>query len=637
MRRTFSTILAWLRSLGSRAGEQIAKHQRQSPRLVILVVLLTLIPSLLLASQLRVKSSFRELLPEGKPSVRELDRLDARLGGMETLTIVVEGKDADTLRAFMDAISPRLMRLGPEWVTGVDDGMRHIKRFVQDHWWVYLGNDQIQKLRDDLRSAKEHEIAKRAGWDLGIDDEPSTKSWNLDDLRKRMTPPDSKRLADSMPDYYIGENGTFGAMVVRTPLRTADPRAKELQRRVSALADEVAKEIHAPDLKVRYTGSLVTSAEEHRIVIRDLTHVGLVGIALVLGIVFLYFLRFRALIAMAVTVSIGTAWTFAFARLAVGHLNSATGFLASIIVGNGINFGIVYMARYLEARHDDELSVHGAIERARHDTWRGTLTAAVGASVAYGSLAITSFPGFRQFGIIGGLGMLSCWGATYLLLPAILIESERLFPIQPRKDDWRRKTQWFFSGPLFALASRAPRTLANIGMLAAILGSLAGAYYIARDPMEYDLTQIRNDSNDPDSARALGRRVAKVVGSLSRDGRALVVDRREDVAPLVAELNRRREAAPSDREPFGRVVSILDFVPNDQGQKLAAAQDIVDLVRDAQERHLVDDATWERVAPLVPAHLRPLGMDDLPSDIVWPFEEADGSRGRIVYMVPTKG
>ena len=40
--------------------------------------------------------------------------------------------------------------------------------------------------------------------------------------------------------------------------------------------------------------------------------------------------------------------TFAFARLSIGYLNLATAFLSSIVIGNGINVGILVTARYLE-------------------------------------------------------------------------------------------------------------------------------------------------------------------------------------------------------------------------------------------------------------------------------------------------
>ena len=41
--------------------------------------------------------------------------------------------------------------------------------------------------------------------------------------------------------------------------------------------------------------------------------------------------------------------------------------------------------------------------------------------VAYGSLVITDFRGFKHFGLIGGAGMVLCWIATYLFLPALLV------------------------------------------------------------------------------------------------------------------------------------------------------------------------------------------------------------------------
>ena len=41
---------------------------------------------------------------------------------------------------------------------------------------------------------------------------------------------------------------------------------------------------------------------------------------------------------------------FAIAALTIGYLNTNTAFLGSIILGNGINFGIILLARYREQR-----------------------------------------------------------------------------------------------------------------------------------------------------------------------------------------------------------------------------------------------------------------------------------------------
>ena len=88
-------------------------------------------------------------------------------------------------------------------------------------------------------------------------------------------------------------------------------------------------------------------------------------------------------------------------------------------MGNGINFGIIQLARYVEARR------RGTDGRGRAGaqplgTRKGTLSAALAAGIAYASLVAMQFRGFRQFGVIGGLGMVSRWAATFLLGPPLL-------------------------------------------------------------------------------------------------------------------------------------------------------------------------------------------------------------------------
>ena len=62
-----------------------------------------------------------------------------------------------------------------------------------------------------------------------------------------------------------------------------------------------------------------------------------------------------------------------------------------------------------------------AIRVAHRDTWIPTLASAATGALAYGSLIITDFRGFKHFGIIGGYGMLLCWVTTYAFTPALLV------------------------------------------------------------------------------------------------------------------------------------------------------------------------------------------------------------------------
>ncbi len=58
--------------------------------------------------------------------------------------------------------------------------------------------------------------------------------------------------------------------------------------------------------------------------------------------------RRRRSAALLGVLAVGTLVAFGVVRVTIGHLNSVTVFLSSIVVGNGINFGIMVLARYLE-------------------------------------------------------------------------------------------------------------------------------------------------------------------------------------------------------------------------------------------------------------------------------------------------
>src|SRR6185436_16244002 len=108
-------------------------------------------------------------------------------------------------------------------------------------------------------------------------------------------------------------------------------------------------------------------------------------------------------------------FTFAVGHLLVGHLNSNTAFLGSIIAGNGINYPLLFLA-YYRARPASE-PMGEALLRAARNSLPGTLGAAATASAAYAGLAVSNFRGFSQFGWLGGAGMLVTWALTFVSMP----------------------------------------------------------------------------------------------------------------------------------------------------------------------------------------------------------------------------
>ncbi|MEB2313844.1 MAG: MMPL family transporter [Sorangiineae bacterium] len=619
----------------------LAERQLRRPWVVVLLVLLSLIPAGFATSRLELKTGFSELLPDSKPSVVEMRRVNRRLAGTSTLTVVAQGKDAESLKRFVDEVAPRLRELPPDLVAGVDDGTRATRAFFEKYKYLYADLADIEQLHDDVIARYDYEVGKKTGFDLELDedDDAAPAPITAESLEKRFAKKvaEAKRATPGVDGYYIGEGGHLAAILVRTPLGSGDPKAFELKEKIREIVAKVAPERWDPSLEVEFTGNLVTSAEEHAAVTGDLAHVGMWGVGLILGIVFLYFLRFRTLITMSLTILTGCLWSFGVAKLTVGYLNMATGFLVSIIAGNGINFSIIFMARYIEARRDEKLDVAESIRTSHRDTHTATLAAAGAAMIAYGSLAATDFRGFKHFGIIGGAGMLLCWLATYSLLPAILVITERMSPMYGETLSWRARLRGIYGYPFALLARKFPRVIAVVGLALGAASVVLAVRYFAHDPMEYDLANVRNERLSPTAAGTLSVRVDKFVGRLGQDGRAILVDDLADVKPLVTELERRRDAAPKQEKPFSRVVSIYDLLPQDQARKIELLTELKARITRAHERGFISDADWKKLAPEIPERLTALGIADLPEQVARAFEEKDGTRGRIVYIVPTEG
>ena len=612
--------------------------QTTRPFTLLGIALLTVLVAGALASRLKLRTSFGELLPQNKESVLVADQVNARLVSASTLTLVAEGEKPAALKAFVDELAPRIRALGPAYVGNVDDGVRASQNFFRDHQLLYAPLADVRKAHDEILERYDYEVAKSMG--TALDDTSAPDPISVDSLRHRVDQRKAEKASEGpvFPDgYYMDPEQRTIAVLVRTPVSSGDlERSRTLLTKIESVIAAVDPKRFDPSIHIGYTGDFITSQEEYLRVKDDLSHVGLAGVLMILAVVYLFFLRFRTLLAMALTVGIGVAWTFGFAWVAIGHLNSSTGFLVSIVVGNGINFGIIYMARYLEERRFAD--VDASIRAAHRETWAPTLAAAGAAMVAYGSLIVTDFRGFKHFGIIGGAGMMLCWIATYAFLPAILVAFERYLPIRAHRTLLDR-ARGAYGLPFSWLAQRSPRLVASLGVALAIAGVLLTRHYVVSDPMEYDMSNTRNDRSMNESMAAkLGRRVDRIVGRQGQDGLAIMTDRVDQVLPLKAALEKRRDTAPNDAKPFDKVVTIFDLVPTDQAEKIALASEARDRIDRAHRRGFISEADWKEIATILPQNkIEPIGPGDLPEQMARAFIEKDGTRGRLVYIVPTTG
>jgi predicted RND superfamily exporter protein len=637
-----------LESLHGRATALLArlvKLQIERPLVVLAFAAVSVAASLFLASKLSLKTSFGELLPANKESVIVADKVNERLASISTMGVVIEGSDNEGLKRFVDALAPKIREIGPPLVGLVDEGVQESKRFFEERAFLYADVELVQEVHDEIVERYEYEVGKKAG--LLVDDEHAPPPISEESIKKRLRERNKKEgdasaeasAEQQFPDgYYLQEGKHVAVILVRTPIGAGDlEQTAELKSKIMAAADALNPASFDPAIKIGFGGNLISSAATRETIESDLKHVGVWGVALILGVVFLYYLRIRTLIAMAFTVGIGTLWTFALAYLLVGYLNSSSGFLVSIVVGNGINFGIILMARYMEARRDGCDSPE-AIRVAHRETWLSTLAAAFAALCAYGALVVTDFRGFKHFGIIGGSGMLLCWCSTYLFMPAIMMVIEKILPLS-QPTGIIAKVQGAFGRPFAFLASRAPGTITAISVLLTLGSGVLAYRYIAEDPMEYNMNRVGNDPVEAaEEVRRLGTLVDETVGRQGMDGIAVATDSIDQVLPLKEVLEARRDAAPEGQKPFKDVITIHTLLPTNQEPKLALIKDALSYIENAHKKRFMSDEEYKKVTDLLPPdRIQTIGIADLPEQVARHFTEKDGTRGRLVYITPAAG
>jgi predicted RND superfamily exporter protein len=594
----------------------------------------------LFASRLELRTRYDALLPDNQPSVQELHRVEARTAGAQSLLILLEGRDPAVLRAVGNEVDRRMLELGPEVVSSAEDGTQAERAFLKPRAGLFLSVAELEQLRDDVFARWDYEVAKETGQLLDDNGPPVT----IEQIEKRLRKSGDAAGADDRSDgYYARKDGTGLVVVVRSPIAGGDlAKTGPALAKMQAVVDAVkASDPSYAQVRVGYAGDMATGFIEYDRIRNDLLGVGAKGIALVLSAVLLYFMRLRALFVMGVTIAVGLIWTLGFTQIFIGHLNVATGFLISIIAGNGINVGILYQSRYFEERRRGTPAVD-ALRTAVRTTWQPTVIAALAAAASYLSLLVTDFRAFKHFGIIAATGMLLCWVVKTLMVPPLLLLLERRRPISedPTGAGLPAAIRRFGMGygKAFAwLVPRAPRALVAGGALLLAAGTVAGILYVRRDPMEYDLGATGNDSGDNPELHRVWDGVIEILGA-GHEGMVVLTDTPEEAKEFQDKLQADWDRAPKDDKPFVAVHTLWSAVADDQEVKVPILREIADRLERSRSRGFITEDDWAKVRDyLAPTNLQPYGLADLPEPLARPFSEKDGTRGRLVVIEAAPG
>lgn len=576
--------------------------------------------------QLDIRSDFAELLPTSAPSVQHLDELRHRVSSHQSLTIAIECPDLEASKRFAVALVNELEKLPKDRIRYIDWNMNQLTDFYKKNKWLFADLKDLEDFRDRLKKRIEEETEEAVIERLDEEEVPKKTDLRIEELKAKY----EKKVKEQerYPDgFFVTPDKSLLAIFLRPPstLNTYED-SKRLVAEVWDVVHRVDPKKFHPEMKVGFTGEVQTGIEEREALASDARFIGILAVSLVLLSIMTFFASVRSVLVVGFPMLIGLATAFTVAHFVIGYLNSATAFLTSIIAGNGINTMIIMGARfYEEIRKVGPKGLSVALETAMKATMTATLVADVTSALAYASLMFAGFRGFSQFGVIGGVGMVSCWLYSFIFGPAIIATLHTIRPLGLA----RARNPSKIAKRIASLVTNRPEVFIFGAVVLSIVSIVALVRFV-HDPFEYDFHKLRNRETQERGSSKLSGRVDRIFDVPSTP------------TPIIAEsvehAEKIKERIMNDPNRIGiiqEVKTIHDYIPKDQEKKLEVLAEIREMI-DKKIDFLSEEVQKDVMEYRPPEYLRVVTFDDLPEAVKRPFVEVDGTVGRILYAYHEK-
>lgn len=651
----------------SLANELLVRTTRASlrrPVLFVLVAVALTVVSVWLASGLEVRSSFEELLPSDVPSAANVKELVRRVGGDGTVLVTVEALDGPAGLKAAEALAVELaadfLAMGPDAVRSVESTVQPTKEYFADHWPLFATVADLQKALDAIeRRADENgpfalHLSEDDPAEPPAQAEPKPRPSEEEEawLDPREPLP-RQRVEDRFRRYRDGflvhPDGASLTLVVRptgTALGVAATRS--LLDRMRARVDAHGAELAAGHLRVGFGGTFPLFVAQYEAILGDMLSTALLVVGLVLGSLVLFYGDLRSTAALGIAVLMAVAMTFGLTRLVIGYLNTQTAFLGSIVVGNGINYGLIYLARVRQLRRDG-VALEPACLDAAPTAAHATLLAAAASSVSFGMLILAANRGFRHFGIMGGVGMLLCWVFTFALVPALLELFERVVPAAwaPAWPAWLRRVSRIvlfvpstivaallgLAGAVSRAACLRPRVTVGVFTGLAVLSVVVFTRQLTSPTgaLERNLQNLGNDLKGHDELARDNDRGNAGLGKSVAGAMALLPSL--EAADAFCDEVKQRMKVPRYAQVIQGCDTLSSVIPTDQAAKLALVKQIEGrLTRRVIASLPADQQPRMRQIRADLAAQAPITAKDVPGSLLDRFRERDGTLGRLAVV-----
>jgi len=314
--------------------------------------------------------------------------------------------------------------------------------------------------------------------------------------------------------------------------------------------DSVSKQFGFPrsHIHIRHTGGYPIAVKDEATTRLDIKVTLITSFVCVLLLFFMAFRTPGILLLVSLPLLAGLIWTVGFAGLFIQNISILTGLFACVLIGLGIDFAIHMVNRFF-----DPQVIHQTTETRLAYTFKeagmGILMGGITTAIAFFAVGFSDFQGFKELGLLTGVGILFGLLAMLLVLPSMLV--------------WVSARGWlhkkiqlagFSLRPVLAIIRKKPKAVLMASVLIVALLASAGHKIEFDDnlknfrPRDSQVLQLQ------DKVTAwLGGSTATVLLTVSGSSEETVMNQEAGVVQALAELKEQGEIA--------NIVSFSQLVP----------------------------------------------------------------------------
>ncbi|GEM_PF-534374 len=241
-------------------------------------------------------------------------------------------------------------------------------------------------------------------------------------IRARLTYSSGPAKLNVRRGFFLSEDGRMLLMILRPVRPSTDVLfSQELDQFLTETRDGLFRRNPGWKDKIRidFQGAHVETARNASAVRSDLSATLFASFLGVIALFWLTFRRFEALYFIGLPLACGILWTLGFAAGTLLRISILSAAMGGVLIGLGVDYGILLYNRFIEEvqRGSDPAE---AIETILRRTGRGIVTGGFTTAVGFLAMTLTSFEGFRELGLVTGMGILCCMASALLMIPAMM-------------------------------------------------------------------------------------------------------------------------------------------------------------------------------------------------------------------------